>query len=106
MKDCPCKKIGKGVQVFRLRGFPREYVCIVRLGPLPQGMIEKREMWRCKVCNSRLALVAVNPYGKGFEDVLVRMGGVDEELVDWSMVADTACECGWRGSACDRRYVD
>jgi hypothetical protein len=97
-------KIGRGVQLFRIRHPKRRFEEIADLGGLPEAMIVGRRVWRLRETHIYFALLTI-PF-KDEEDLLVRAEGADWSSWDWAELATIADQCRWRGPQIDERWID
>jgi hypothetical protein len=107
MSDSPhdlAAKIGRGVQLFRIRNPKRHFEQVADLGGLPEATIGGRRVWKLRDTDIYFALLTI-PY-KDEEDLLVRAEGADWDSWDWSILARIADECRWRGPQIDERWIN
>src|SRR5262245_53493316 len=97
-------KIGRGIQLFRIRQPKRCFEEIADLGGLPEAMLAGRRVWRLRETNIYYAVLTI-PY-KDEDDVLVRVEGSNWDSWDWSHLARVADECRWRGPQIDERWIN
>lgn len=97
-------KIGRGVQLFRIRHPKRHFDEIADLGGLPDAMIGGRKVWKLRETDVYFALLTI-PY-KDEEDLLIRAEGSDWGSWDWCALARIAGECRWRGPQIDEKWMN
>src|SRR5262245_43715697 len=99
---CKCEAIGKGVQTFRTRWLTRWLLFrrIARLGGLFEQSIGAREVWQCRRCGQLFGVMRI-PF-KDEEQIMVRAESTDWTAWDWSVLADIAGGCRWRGASLDQ----
>jgi hypothetical protein len=97
------QRIGKGVQLFRVRFVRWHFKKIADLGPLHDKMISGRQVLKLKGTDALYALLTI-PY-KDEEIILVRADNPDWAQWDWEQLARIASECRWRGPHLDKRWI-
>jgi hypothetical protein len=97
-------RIGRGVQLFRVRHPDRYFEELANLGGLPEAMIGDRRVWRLRDTEVFFALLTI-PYNDE-ENLLVRADSPDWNSWDWSELAKVADGCRWRGPEKDAKWIN
>jgi hypothetical protein len=98
------ERMGRGVQLFRIRHPGRHFEQLADLGPLHGSLIGGRRVWRIRGTDVFYALLVL-PF-EGDEEILVRAPDGEWEEWDWAALAAAAEGCRWRGPELDARWVD
>jgi hypothetical protein len=101
--ECPCSRIGRGVQAFRIRGFRRKFRTLSELGPAWECELEFRAVLECRRCGRPFALVRA--FYKDVEEILVAVPSPSWKFWDWAKISEISDSCRWRGSYFDERWV-
>jgi hypothetical protein len=98
------QRIGKGVQLFRVRFAERYFEELADLGPLNERMIAGRRVWRLKGTDTTYALLTI-PY-KDEEKILVRVDNPEWTEWNWEQLAEIADGCRWKHPALEKKWID
>jgi hypothetical protein len=98
------RRIGPGVQLFRIRHPERHFVELADLGPMNDASIAGRRVWLLEASGAFYALLTL-PF-EDEEEILSRAPDGDWEKWDWEALAVAAEACRWRGPDLDERWID
>ena len=101
--ECHCHKIGKGVQLFRVKDPENSLIQLEDLGPDYEKHLGSRQIWACKSCNTLYAYIEV-PF-KDIEKFIIRPDSQNKTNWNWEHFGNIAESCRWKGSHSEKRYL-